>query len=120
MTVNGPGGIPGGDRLAALRDGRVRGEESRLRAAAQLLEGTFYQELFKAMRETVPEGGAMSGGAGEDMFTGLLDQHVSEAAALKSTRGLGQALYAQFASRLGMSEAAEATPPPVPSDDGEV
>ena len=95
---SGPGG-PGGsvrDVLGALRDGRVHGHDARLNAATRLLEGTFYQELFKAMRQTVPEGGALSGGAGEEMFTGLMDQHVADAAALKSSRGVGAALYRHF------------------------
>jgi len=85
------------DPLAALRDGRLQGREARLKAATRLMEGSFYQEMFKAMRRTVPEGGAMDGGAGEEMFTSLMDQHVSDAAALKSDRGLGQALYRYLA-----------------------
>jgi len=94
MTL--PGAGPGGgpkDVLAALRDGRIQGREARLKAAASLFEGVFYQEMFKAMRETVPEGGAASGGPGEDIFTGLLDQHVAEAAAAQNRRGIGGALY---------------------------
>ena len=75
--------------------------EARLEAASKLLEGSFYQELFKAMRATVPEGGVISGGSGEDVFTGLLDQHISDAAAMRSTRGLGQALYAHFTRGVG-------------------
>ncbi|HSW31127.1 MAG TPA: rod-binding protein [Longimicrobiales bacterium] len=97
----GPVGGPGRDALAALRDGRIGGAEARLRAATRLLEGTFLQELFKAMRETVPDGGAPSGGAGEDIFTGMLDQHVADAAAMRSQRGLGEALYRRFASAAG-------------------
>lgn len=84
------------DALSALKDGRVQGHDARLRAATRLLEGTFYQELFKAMRETVPQGGALPGGAGEEMFTSLMDQHVADAAALKSDRGIGAALYRHF------------------------
>ena len=99
--VDGPGGIGVRDPLAALRDGRVQGKEARLEAASKLLEGSFYQELFKAMRATVPEGGVISGGSGEDVFTGLLDQHISDAAAMRSTRGLGQALYAHFTRGVG-------------------
>lgn len=100
--MSGPSGIGPirGDALAALRGGRVQGEEARLRAATRLLEGTFYQELFKAMRQTVPQGGVVDGGAGEAMFTELMDQHVSDAAALRATRGIGQALYDRFVGAL--------------------
>lgn len=101
MSAAGVGGVPR-DPLAALRDGRLHGPEARLRAATRLLEGTFYQELFKAMRATVPEGGGPGGGAGEEIFTGLLDQHVADAAAQRSERGLGEALYRRFARAAGV------------------
>lgn len=94
------GGPAGSDLLSALREGRVQGDEARLKAATQLLEGTFYQELFKVMRETVPEDGAVAAGAGQDVFEGLLDQHVADAAARRSQRGLGAALYRYFAARV--------------------
>ena len=89
------------DLLTQLRNGRITDPDDRLRAATQLLEGTFYQEMFKAMRGTVPEDGAISGGSGEDMFEGLLDQHIADAAAGQSDRGLGSALYRYFAQAKG-------------------
>ncbi len=89
------------DLLTQLRDGRITDPDDRLRAATQLLEGTFYQEMFKAMRGTVPEGGAISGGTGQDMFESLLDQHVADAAAGQSDRGLGSALYRHFTQARG-------------------
>ena len=72
------------------------GEERRLIEAARNLEGVFVAQLFKAMRETVPEGGVMSGGAGEDMFSGLLDQHMSDLAPPQWNSDLGAALLKQF------------------------
>jgi flagellar protein FlgJ len=102
-------GVPGRDPLSALREGRIQGPEARLRAATRLLEGTFYQELFKAMRQTVPDGGGPGGGAGEEVFTGLLDQHVADAAAMRAERGLGEALYRRFASAAGAG--VQAVPP---------
>ncbi|MDH5590227.1 MAG: rod-binding protein [Gemmatimonadota bacterium] len=98
------------DAFEALKNGRIQGKEARLRAAADLMEGTFYQEIFKAMRETVPEGGALSGGAGEDMFQSLMDQHIADAAAQQSERGIGSALYRHFARNMGLAEAAQVVP----------
>ncbi len=100
-SLQGPQG-PGGPRdpLAALKDGRISGEKPRLKAAAQLLEGSFYEELFKAMRQTIPQGGAIPGGAGENMFNGFLDQHVADLAAQRDTNGPGQALYRYFVRSL--------------------
>ncbi|MBI1809965.1 MAG: chemotaxis protein chel, partial [Gemmatimonadetes bacterium] len=37
----------------------------RLRKTAKQLEGVFVQQLFKAMRETVPKDGVTGGGSGE-------------------------------------------------------
>ena len=101
MSIAPMRGPSNADLLTQLRDGRITDPDDRLRAATQLLEGTFYQEMFKAMRGTVPEGGAISGGSGEDMFEGLLDQHIADAAAGQSDRGLGSALYRYFAQAKG-------------------
>ncbi|MBL8982503.1 MAG: flagellar biosynthesis protein FlgJ, partial [Gemmatimonadetes bacterium] len=43
-------------------------DEARLADAVRQLEGVFVEQLFKAMRETVPTDGLTSGGAGEQMF----------------------------------------------------
>ena len=99
MSRDGVGPVAGPkntDVLADLRSGRIKGEEARLRAATRLLEGFTYQELFKAMRDTIPEGGALPGGAGKEIFEALLDQHVAQAAAMGSERGLGSAMYRHF------------------------
>ena len=94
------GGIEGGGGgrgiYDALKNGQIQGEASRLRAAASLLESSFYQELFKAMRDTVPDSGLLSGGSSEDMFTSMLDQSVADSAAARAERGLSEALYRQL------------------------
>ena len=91
------------DLLTALKNGRIEGRAERLRAASQLLEGTFYQEMFKVMRATVPEGGALSGGTGQEMFENLLDQRMADAAAFGSENGVGSALYRYFADAMGLA-----------------
>ncbi|HEX7049132.1 MAG TPA: rod-binding protein [Longimicrobiales bacterium] len=50
-------------------------------------------QLTKALRETIPEGGILDGGAGEDIFSGLLDGELSVLAAARFERGLGAALH---------------------------
>lgn len=102
--LDGPGGVgsgaftprPGTDLLQALRSRRIRGDDERMQAATTLLESSFYQEMFKALRSTVPEDGLTSGGRGEEIFSSLLDQHVAEVAATRSDRGIGRALYRRF------------------------
>lgn len=107
-SIHGP--ASGGDGLRALKDGRVEGAANRLRTATQLFEGTFYQEVFKAMRATVPQGGIVSGGSGEEIFVGMLDQTVADAAAARNDRGLGSALYRYLAQRIpGEGDSPDAT-----------
>ena len=53
------------------------------------------------MRETVPESGLLDGGGGEDAFTALMDEHLSEAAASRNEGGIGEALYQFFTQGRG-------------------
>jgi flagellar protein FlgJ len=72
-------------------------KDTALRKTARDLEGLFVQQLFKAMRETVPEGeGIVSGGAGEDIFTGLLDEHLAAETPKQWQSGIAEALYRQL------------------------
>ncbi|MDQ6827895.1 MAG: rod-binding protein [Gemmatimonadota bacterium] len=76
-------------------------QESKLRHTAQQLEGVFVEQLFKAMRETVPDkGGMVDRNAGEDMFTGMMDAHVAAEAPARWHTGLGEALFRQLRSAL--------------------
>ena len=100
MTIaGGPGPSPGpeGRLLDGLRSGDIATEAERLRAATTLLESAFVEELYRAMRETVPEG-ITSGGSGEAIFSGMLDQHLAEVTAGRMDGGLGQVLYERFRS----------------------
>ena len=68
--------------------------DAKLHKAARQLEGVFTQQLFKAMRETVPEDqGVVGGGSAQDMFTGLLDEHLATDPRASSTHGVGEAIY---------------------------
>lgn len=71
-------------------------DEERLRAASRQLEGVFVQQMFKAMRDSVPGGGIVDGGAGEETFTGLLDEHLASQSAQGNGRGPGEALFHQL------------------------
>lgn len=72
-------------------------KDGKLRDAASQLEGLFVQQMFKSMRETVPQGeGIVSGGTGEDIFTGLLDEHLAADTPRQWERGMADALYRQL------------------------
>ena len=91
------GTLRGAAPPAGAGPGRPTDPDQKLREATGQLEGMFVQQLFKAMRDTVPqEEGIVSGGAGEDMFTGLMDQHLAAETPRHWGGGLSEALYRQL------------------------
>ena len=108
-----PRGSGLGTRVAGLPSPESRApspEEAKLRKTAQQLEGVFVQQFYKAMRETVPQGeGAVDGGSGEEMFTGLMDEHLAADTPTQWAHGLAAAAYRQLRANLP-----GATPEPAP------
>lgn len=89
--VSGATAVPPVARSAASE------KDEKLKNVAAQLEGLFVQQLFKTMRETVPqEEGIVSGGAGEDIFTGLLDAHLAAETPKQWQSGMADALYRQL------------------------
>jgi flagellar protein FlgJ len=87
--------------------------DKKLKKAAEQLEGMFVQQLYKAMRDTVPQQeGIVSGGAGEDIFTGLMDQHLAAETPKHWDNGLSKALYRQLHRGLPSDAAAASAPAP--------
>lgn len=91
-VIGAGAGRPPGDLLAALRSGRITGDADRREALARLVDSTFLEELFRALRSTVEEGGAAGAGPGAEGFLGLMDQHLAEAAAHRVRLGMGARL----------------------------
>lgn len=98
---------------AAPPDLPLAAKEAKLRKAAQQLEGAFVEQMFKAMRSTVPTDGMFDGGSGEEMFTGLMDQQIASETPGQWQRGLSDAVYRQLRGVLhrqaGVAVADEAT-----------
>ena len=87
-----------------------------LKQTAQSLQSVFVEQLFKAMRDTVPQDGLTSGGQGEDMFRSMLDQQAAEMAPAQWQRGgsLSDAIVRQLSQSLpkGTPTAPTGTPTP--------
>jgi flagellar protein FlgJ len=96
--------------------------DEKLRKVATQLEGMFVQQMFKAMRETVPQQeGIVSGGTGEELFTSLMDQHLAAETPRHWEGGLAEAVYRQLRTGVGepvavpqLSESAQTTRMNVP------
>lgn len=80
------GGTAGERAPSAARAGGSGSVDPRLREATIALEGVFARELVRALRGTVPEGGAPDAPGG-DLYTSLLDDHLAEV--LTGDNGLG-------------------------------
>ena len=76
-----------------------RDERAELRRMAHALESVFLNQLFQAMRASVPQEASSDGAAGE-LFTGMFDEQIAGMSAQHQSRGLGEALYHQLARRL--------------------
>ena len=102
--------------LAATTPKATDSRHAKLKKAAQQLEGVFIQQLYKSMRDTVPQQeGIVSGGAGEEIFTGLLDQHLAAETPKHWETGLSDALYRQLRRGLPIDTSAAAPAAPAPN-----
>ena len=95
-------------RIASAKAGApvARGraaDELALKKSADAMEGLFVQQLFQAMRASVPTDGLMERGAGEDMFGAMLDEHIAEDVARRDNgpRDLSTSLFESLRERLG-------------------
>jgi flagellar protein FlgJ len=103
-AVRGPAGLV----AAPPRDARAQ-----IRKMAHELEGVFLNQLFQAMRASVPKDGIIEAAPGQELFTSLLDERLASQAAGRTQGSIGEALYRQMVKRLPPEEPArkaEATP----------
>jgi len=91
----------------------------RLCGLAKQLEGVFMTQLFKAMRESVPQHGLGEASSGEQMFTSMLDEKIADQAAARMNDGVSEALVRQLAranqGRVGGDRPGAAPVPPHPA-----
>ena len=75
----------------------ARSGADRLKEASEQLEGVFVQQLMKALRDTVPEGGTPNAPGG-DLYSSLLDEHLAQVIADDTKTGIAEALYRQLSA----------------------
>jgi Rod binding domain-containing protein len=74
-----------------------------LRKAAKEFEGVFMAQLMKQMRSTIHKEEMFHGGAGEDIFTEMLDEKFAEKMAVRGT-GIADMLYRQLSRQFGIGD----------------
>ena len=77
-------------------DPAAAGKDAKLHKVSVQLEGVFVQQMYKSMRSTVPTGGLFDGGAGEEMFTGLMDERLAADTPKQWKHGLSESIFRQL------------------------
>ena len=93
----------------SVQCGRAKPSDSLRQAFQDFAAGTFYKEMFKALRRTHDKPAYFHGGMAEDIFQDHLDQQVAEHLASDHGDALAGPLFAAFAQRLGAASAAHDT-----------
>lgn len=76
------------------------------------MEALFYQQLFAAMRDTLPESDSGLTRTSQEMFGPMMDEHLSRAAT-KRLSELGRALLRE----LGEAQTSHTAPPATPTSE---
>jgi len=63
-------------------------KQADLKKACSEFESLFLNYMLKAMRETVPKTGLLSGGRAESVYSSMMDMHLSREIAMKRSIGL--------------------------------
>ena len=95
-----PIGGPAPVRDSTPADPGAAAQDAKLHKVSTQLEGVFVQEMYKSMRATVPSGGLFDGGTGEEMFTGMLDEHIAADTPQQWKHGLSESIYRQLRDKV--------------------
>ena len=72
-----------------------------LKKVCQQFEAVLVHSMFKEMRNTVPDGGLIPRGQGEDMYREMLDWEIAQSMAKRDGLGIAEVLYRQIQGKDG-------------------
>jgi flagellar protein FlgJ len=84
-----------------LPDAKGKGDEAKLREAANEFEAIFIQQMLKTMRKTSLESEFIKKSEGEKIFRSMLDEQYAIISAKSGSLGLGEMIFQQLRSNLG-------------------
>ncbi len=84
-----------------LPDAKGKGDEAKLREAANEFEAIFIQQMLKTMRKTSLESEFIKKSEGEKIFRSMLDEQYAIISAKSGSPGLGEMIFQQLRSNLG-------------------
>ena len=71
-----------------------------LRKSCRDFEAIYVQEMYKAMRKTVPDGGIYKNDMANGLYKEMLDMEMAKATAAGKGLGLGEAMYQQMKGKI--------------------
>jgi len=71
-------------------------DPQKIKAQAQQFEAIFIQQIFKEMRNTIPEGGLIERGNADDVYSQLQDAEVAKVMAQRGGIGLADLMMKQL------------------------
>jgi len=71
-------------------------KEAKLREACAGFEAIMLKQILTIARESVPQGGLLDGGYGEELFKSMHDDQLAQKMAASNDTGFGEMLYRQL------------------------
>lgn len=71
-----------------------------LRQSCRDFEAIYTQEMYKAMRKTVPDSGLFEKDMASELYKELLDMEMAKIAAAGQGNGIGEAMYQQMKDKI--------------------
>ena len=71
-----------------------------LRKSCRDFEAIYVQEMYKAMRKTVPDGGIGEKDMANGLYKEMLDMEMAKATAAGKGTGIGEAMYQQMKGKI--------------------
>jgi len=72
-----------------------------LRKSCREFEAIYIQEMYKAMRKTVPDSGLFEKDMASELYREMLDMEMARATAAGKGTGIGEAMYQQMKDKVG-------------------
>jgi flagellar protein FlgJ len=81
-------------------DTRTDKDLESLRKSCRDFEAIYIQEMYKAMRKTVPDSGLFEKNMASELYKELLDMEMAKATAAGKGNGIGEAMYQQMKDKI--------------------
>lgn len=82
--------------IAAPARAGMPSRDEALRRTCETFEAIFTQQMFKAMRSTIGDGGLLQKTQADEIYAGLVDQQVAQDLASTGSLGISEKLFSQL------------------------